>query len=1429
MSRHRVVRNINIEEELDDGAISEEEVISISPEEQETATAQIEDAVDQVRDIIGAESSSGISDAFLKDVVWNNYLDVGRSVDEVLEERERRQLASDRRDFLDDRGLPVPPPGEEDYVGEFYANPADIFQQSTGFTKRLSTISERTERTEMTEESRPWPSHQELLAANAPRRPPSTPTTSSYGQVIHPSRTFGFAPNENGTEDERSVLSTSDFGQVIETERVVDPNDIHPSPSLSALRHLSIRTPSPSPTALSGGSASTLQPQRRIGRYTLPEPPNTPLSPNLPSSSHVSETSRSNLSIAPSEARRGPLQTPYERSYSQRSGFSQVSSRERNEGGAVRPKSKLASLASSRALLTRSKPPSEASLSYMSTDSTATYPALRPKSLSSGSTSVMNSSVQHEVDVAVRSGSVMSPDQEKVKEKMMRATKETISFSLPAHSPKATAAEKSSAPTPSYPQPPAPPTPRSIPDMPAASTISYTRSSVPPTPRSASVMSVVSTPTYPQQPIPPSPKPTPLQRPTISTPSYRQPSVPSITKSVRAKLAASTQSYAQPSMPPTPKSIPTEKPTASSTNYPRTSISPTPKSIPADRPIVSTPNYSQPSIPPTPKSNSLERPTAPTPIHAQFSLVPEGSRNERGNTVQENDIPQEGIDAEDVCSVQESSVIQEYTIRQSESEPIISTTPQPSKPSLSKLALLAQSKMADREHTSRKIRKPRVLGPPYATTEYLTPTSNSNSVTTAITTYTQTPDSMVALSRAKLPPSYQPEAQDSPSVGGGRQSKLALKAKKSSHKAAVSTEALEGAQRAALEYMQSRADNPIYSRKLGTSSAAPSPFAALLVDDSLPAKKPKRSKNDTDHEQKSEQRTQRRQRREALLPMHLLKPAVLKSTIFAFDVPSPDDVVLNARRGTALGSTPRSGTPHSKQSSGDRNNPARELEKAQKAKNKQLESVKSGTTSAKMSRSSSPTLKAGSQLTTARGTSATSSSSTLKAQPQRPQLDQHALDISGLNLDNNNAEESIYEAPPEMSLAREKVLEEARKTLDNGNKKAFSLVVIGHVDAGKSTLMGRLLYELGFLDERKRLANERESNKMGKGSFTWAWEMDGTIEERARGVTMDIALQTISTPNRQITVLDAPGHKDFIPNMISGATQADCALLVVDAAIGEFEAGFDKGGQTREHLVLVRSLGVSQIVVAVNKLDQVKWDKDRYSEICEILKPFLAQTGFNASKAEFVPVGALSGVNLVNRESQESEALNAWYNGHTLADLLDKLVPPTRAISAPLRCPISNVFKGISGGTAVSGRLCSGVVQVGEQLRIIPGDESAIVKTIEVDDENVPWAAAGHNVTVYLANVDPIHLDIGYVLCPPTDLVPLSTTFTARIIVFDIQLPITIGAPVELFLHSHNVAATIAKFVATLDRATGAMVKKNPRYLPLNALIDDHMLTALVS
>ena len=202
------------------------------------------------------------------------------------------------------------------------------------------------------------------------------------------------------------------------------------------------------------------------------------------------------------------------------------------------------------------------------------------------------------------------------------------------------------------------------------------------------------------------------------------------------------------------------------------------------------------------------------------------------------------------------------------------------------------------------------------------------------------------------------------------------------------------------------------------------------------------------------------------------------------------------------------------------------------------------------------------------------------------------------------------------------------------------------------------------LGTNERVGKWVKAASVGRGKWTaWLKNERGTPQHLKlylvlislyRGVTMDISLNSFSTPRRHITILDAPGHRDFIPNMISGASQADCALLVVDASTGEFEAGFDRGGQTREHLVLVRSLGVSQVVVAVNKLDVVGWDQSRYTEIVDALKPFLLQTGFQSAKTKFVPVAAMAGVNLVNREGPDGTRLRNWYKGPTLVDLLGR-------------------------------------------------------------------------------------------------------------------------------------------------------------------------------
>ncbi|BEI97237.1 hypothetical protein CcaverHIS631_0208260 [Cutaneotrichosporon cavernicola] len=429
-----------------------------------------------------------------------------------------------------------------------------------------------------------------------------------------------------------------------------------------------------------------------------------------------------------------------------------------------------------------------------------------------------------------------------------------------------------------------------------------------------------------------------------------------------------------------------------------------------------------------------------------------------------------------------------------------------------------------------------------------------------------------------------------------------------------------------------------------------------------------------------------------------------------------------------------------------------------------------------------------------------------------------ASDLAELGLEDSVDEEFLrreaekYREVPVPTLKQEELVAKVKEDEEKTGKKNISLVVVGHVDAGKSTLMGRLLYDLGEMSEKEKTANERGSLRVGKSSFAFAWGLDALGDERDRGVTIDIATEHFETPHRNVTLLDAPGHRDFIPAMISGAAQADVALLVIDASPNAFEAGFERGGQTREHAWLVRSLGVKEIIVGVNKMDVVDWDQYRYEDIVAGLKPFLAAAGFAGARTTFLPLAAMKGTNILNDTLPEDAD---WYKGPSLMAALDRVAVPERPYSVPLRIPISNVFKGqtaIASGVACQGRLASGVVQVGDQVRVVPGDVVASIRTIEVDDDSAPFAVAGQNVTLYLAGVDANQLSIGAVLCPVSYPIRMVSRFQSQILVFDVTTPIIMGTAVELFHHSVNVPANITRLIATTDR-TGNVIKNNPRVL----------------
>lgn len=381
------------------------------------------------------------------------------------------------------------------------------------------------------------------------------------------------------------------------------------------------------------------------------------------------------------------------------------------------------------------------------------------------------------------------------------------------------------------------------------------------------------------------------------------------------------------------------------------------------------------------------------------------------------------------------------------------------------------------------------------------------------------------------------------------------------------------------------------------------------------------------------------------------------------------------------------------------------------------------------------------------------------------------------------------------------------------SKEQLHLIVVGHVDAGKSTLLGRLLCDLGQVPSRLIHKYQQESKKIGKQSFAYAWVLDETGEERERGITMDIGHSKFETKTKSITLLDAPGHKDFIPNMITGATQADVALLVVDATRGEFETGFDSGGQTREHALLLRSLGISQLAVIVNKLDTVDWSKERFDEIVSKISIFLKQAGFK-DNVIFVPCSGLSGENILTKPK---ESLSNWYKGPTLVDVIDNFKCPERHMNKPFRFSINDIFKGTGSGFCVSGHVETGMISLGDKILILPRNETAVIKSLQIDEISITNAFAGDQVSLTLSGIDQQNVGIGDIICNPQNPVPVTLCFQAHIVVFTVKVPIVKGLPIVIHQQSLVQPGVITKLIAQLHRTTSEMVKKKPRCLPKNS------------
>lgn len=359
--------------------------------------------------------------------------------------------------------------------------------------------------------------------------------------------------------------------------------------------------------------------------------------------------------------------------------------------------------------------------------------------------------------------------------------------------------------------------------------------------------------------------------------------------------------------------------------------------------------------------------------------------------------------------------------------------------------------------------------------------------------------------------------------------------------------------------------------------------------------------------------------------------------------------------------------------------------------------------------------------------------------------------------------------------------------------------------------MGRLLFDLKAIDQRTMQKYQQEADRIGKGSFAFAWVLDQGTEERARGVTIDIATNNFETEKTSFTILDAPGHRDFVPNMIAGASQADFAVLVIDASPSNFESGLR--GQTKEHALLVRSIGVQRIIVAVNKMDSADWSEDRFREIQQQMAAFLSTAGFQAKNVTFIPCSGLAGENIL---SKPSDPRASWYSGSTLVEELDTSEPSTHALDKPLRMTINDVFRGgVQNPLSVSGRLEAGNIQIGEQVVIMPSGENAQIRSLEVDEEPKDWAVAGQNVVLNLTDVDPIHLKTGDVLCGPNSPMKNIREFKAKILAFDHLTPMNL----DVHKGRLHVPGRITQLIGTLDKSTGAVLKKKPKIVQPGSVV----------
>lgn len=378
-------------------------------------------------------------------------------------------------------------------------------------------------------------------------------------------------------------------------------------------------------------------------------------------------------------------------------------------------------------------------------------------------------------------------------------------------------------------------------------------------------------------------------------------------------------------------------------------------------------------------------------------------------------------------------------------------------------------------------------------------------------------------------------------------------------------------------------------------------------------------------------------------------------------------------------------------------------------------------------------------------------------------------------------------------------------------KTHVNLVVIGHVDSGKSTTTGHLIYKCGGIDKRTIEKFEKEAAEIGKSSFKYAWVLDKLKAERERGITIDIALWKFETPKYYFTIIDAPGHRDFIKNMITGTSQADVALLVIPAAQGEFEAAISKDGQAREHALLAYTLGVKQMIVIVNKMDadSVKWSQQRFEEIKTEVSSYLKKIGYDPKTIPFVPISGWLGDNMLERGNNLK-----WFDGPTLISALDLINPPKRPIDKPLRLPLQDVYKIGGIGTVPVGRVETGILKPGDNVTFAPSNITTEVKSIEMHHEALAEATPGDNVGFNVKNVAVKDLRRGFVCSnSKNDPARECASFSAQVIVINHPGQIGNGYAPVLDCHTAHIACKFQEITSKMDRRTGKELEANPKFI----------------